>query len=155
MAGWIFQLNVSAGGVPKLPVRDAVVTEVGLVGDVQKHLNIHGGPERALCLFSLETIVQLQSEGHPILAGAVGENVTLGGLDWAQVLPGCQLALGPEVVVQITRYTAPCNTIRFSFAGGDFTRISQDYHPGQSRVYARVLRPGNLVVGQPVQILDQ
>ena len=37
----------------------------------------HGGPERALCLFSLERILELQAEGHPIFPGAAGENITI------------------------------------------------------------------------------
>ncbi len=151
MEGRIFQLNCSAGGVPKLAVRAAEVTEVGLAGDEHNFPDIHGGPERALCLYSLERILELQAEGHPIFPGSVGENVTLSGLDWNEVVPGLQLYLGDDVQIEITRYTSPCNSIPDSFLDGDYPRISQKVHPGYSRVYARVLRPGKLVVGQPVR----
>jgi MOSC domain-containing protein YiiM len=154
MTGRIFQLNTSPGGVPKLAVREAEVNRLGLVGDEHKFPDIHGGPERALCLFSLERILELQAEGHPIFPGSVGENVTITGLDWNNVVPGVRLTLGSEVVIEITKYTAPCNSIPASFVDGDYPRISQKRHPGYSRVYARVLREGNLVVGQPVSVLD-
>src|SRR3954447_5109753 len=62
----IFQLSRSTGGVPKLAVREAHVSMLGLDGDGHDHPKIHGGPERALCLYSLEVIAQLQAEGHPI-----------------------------------------------------------------------------------------
>jgi MOSC domain-containing protein YiiM len=154
MEGRIFQLNRSQGGVPKLAVREAEVTELGLVGDEHNFPDIHGGPERAVCLYSLERILELQAEGHPIFPGAVGENITVSGLDWNQVVPGLQLSLGDEVQIEITKYTSPCNSIPDSFLDGDYPRISQKVHPGYSRVYARVLRSGRLVVGQPVRVVN-
>src|ERR1700730_18267681 len=105
MEGRIFQLNASAGGVPKLAVREATVTATGMVGDSHNFPDIHGGPERALCLFSLERILELQAEGHPIFPGAAGENVTVSGLDWGKLEPGVRLALGDEVLIEITKYT--------------------------------------------------
>lgn len=155
MPGRIFQLNTSPGGVPKLAIREAEVTELGLTGDDHKFPDIHGGPERAVCLFSLERILELQSEGHPIFPGAVGENITVSGIDWNEVTPGQQLQLGDEVLVEITSYTSPCNSIPESFCGGEYQRISQKLHPGYSRVYARVLRPGRIAIGQLVQLNGQ
>jgi len=153
MDGRIFQLNRSGGGVPKLAVREAFLSETGLEGDRQANLRLHGGPERALCLFPLELILELQAEGHPVFPGSVGENVTVHGLDWPRVEPGSRLALGDEALVEITNYTAPCKTIAASFAGGDFKRISQRVNPGQSRLYARVLRPGRISVGHAVRLI--
>ena len=154
MTARIFQLNVSAGGVPKLAVRDGQVNELGIVGDAHTDADLHGGPERALCLFSLERILELQAEGHPIFPGAVGENVTIAGLDWQQVVPGVQLSLGDEVLLEITSYTTPCSTIPAYLVDGKYQRISQKVHPGWSRVYARVLRAGKLQVGQVVELRD-
>ena len=154
MEGRIFQLNVSDGGVPKLAVREAVLTSEGLEGDRQRDLRYHGGPARALCLFALERVLELQAEGHPIFPGSVGENLTVVGLDWSGLAPGARLALGEEALVEITSYTAPCRNIAGSFAGGEFKRISQKVHPGDSRLYARVLRPGRLSVGQSVTLLN-
>ena len=152
--GRIFQLNCSQGGVPKLPVGEAFLTPTGLDSDKVANPDIHGGPERALCLFSLELIRQLQQEGHPVYPGSVGENVTIEGLEWASLKPGVRLALGEEVVIEISKYTSPCATIKASFHDRDFTRISQKKHPGDSRLYARVLKTGRLSVGQPVRLLN-
>ena len=77
MDGRIFQLNCSKGGVPKLAVRESLLTETGLECDRQADRRYHGGPERALCLFSLERILELQAEGHPVFPGSTGENVTV------------------------------------------------------------------------------
>jgi MOSC domain-containing protein YiiM len=154
MAGRIFQLNTSPGGVPKLPLREAMVGELGLEGDGHSFPDIHGGPERALCLFSLECILELQAEGHPIYPGAAGENVTIVGLEWDKLLPGDQLALGDEVLIEITRYTTPCNSMEPAFLDGNYARLSQKANPGHSRVYAKVLKTGRLAIGQPVRVLN-
>ena len=81
----VAQISVSAGGVPKRAVPAARVTTLGLEGDVQRNRKLHGGLERALCLFSLERIRALRAEGHPIQPGSIGENLTLEGLDWSRV----------------------------------------------------------------------
>ena len=154
MEGYIFQLNCSDGGVPKSPVREAQLTPTGLIGDRQAHTKIHGGPERALCLYALERIRDLQSEGHPIFAGSIGENVTIAGLDWNTLEPGHRLALGDEVVVEISSYAGPCKTIAGSFTEGKFKRVSQKKHAGESRLYARVIQTGKLAVGQTVRVLN-
>ena len=152
--GRVVQINISPGGVPKLPVASARVTLEGLEGDGHCDLEHHGGPERALCLFSLEQIRALQAEGHPVTPGAIGENLTLEGVDWERVQPGAVLELGEEVRIEITRYTSPCFNIEPSFAGGDLARVSQKRHPGWSRVYAKVLQPGPIRQGDPVRLLD-
>src|SRR4051812_3938757 len=52
--GRIVSVNISSGGVPKLPVTEARLGPTGLEGDSQRHRRIHGGPMRALCMYSLE-----------------------------------------------------------------------------------------------------
>jgi MOSC domain-containing protein YiiM len=150
--GRIFQINVSNGGVPKLARHLAEVTALGLVGDRQEETDVHGGPERALCLFSLERILALQAEAHPIFPGAIGENLTLSGIEWERVIPGARLYLGDAVILEITRYTTPCNNLIPYFVGGDYSRVAQKRYPGWSRLYARVLQTGVLQVGDRVRI---
>ncbi|MEA5450741.1 MOSC domain-containing protein [Leptolyngbya sp. CCNP1308] len=145
--GRVVQINLSDGGVPKLPVSAGEVTLAGLEGDRQRDLKFHGGPDRALCLWSLEVIELLQQEGHPIAPGHAGENLTLAGIDWANLAPGSQLQLGNQVLVEITDYAAPCRTLTRWFSDRRFSRISQKHHPGSSRLYARVLRGGLVSLG--------
>ena len=152
-SGRIVQLSVSAGGVPKLAVPTAQVTTLGLAGDAHRDHEHHGGPERAICLFAMEAIRALQAEGHPLVPGALGENVTLEGVDWVAVQPGARLQLGNAVVLEVTRFTTPCFNIRPAFRDGDYSLVSQKRHPGRSRVYARVLTPGMLREGDPARLL--
>ena len=151
--GTMVGLHISRGGVPKRAIESARVSANGLEGDAQKHLKFHGGPQRALCLFSRGIMDELQREGHPIAPGTTGENVLIAGLDWSQIGIGTKLKLG-EVKIEITDYTTPCKQIAASFIGGDFMRISQKTHPGESRLYARVLAAGELRVGDDAQITE-
>lgn len=86
----IASVNVSKGGVPKLPVESAHASAKGLDGDRQRDLRHHGGPMRALCLCSLELIEALRAEGHPISPGSTGDNITIEGIDWSLVVPGAR-----------------------------------------------------------------
>ena len=146
----IVGLQTSPGGVPKLPVESGIVTPLGLLGDKQRDRRYHGGPDRALCLYSMDRIEELNGEDHPIAPGTVGENVTLRGLDWDTVTPGKRYRLGDEVEIEITSYTTPCANVAPSFRHGEFVRILQKKHPGYSRVYARILKEGEIKVGDGV-----
>ena len=151
----VYQINVSDGGVPKRPLREARVTERGVEGDRQRNLKVHGGQDRALCLFSQDLIERLQDEGHLIEAGFSGENLTLAGLEWEKLKPGDRLQIGPDVQVEIMSYTAPCDLNARWFRDGDYRRISQKKNPGWSRVYAKVLREGLVTPGDAVEILKK
>jgi MOSC domain-containing protein YiiM len=144
-------LNASGGGVPKWPIQSARLGRLGLEGDAHRSPR-HGGENAALCLFATEVIERIRAEGHPIFPGAIGENVTVAGLDWARIGPGDRLRIG-EAVVEITRYTVPCANIAGAFLGGDVRRVLADEHPGESRAYARVVEVGVVAVGDPVERL--
>jgi MOSC domain-containing protein YiiM len=155
MTGRVHQINTSCGGVPKLSVSCARITAAGVEGDQQRDTR-HGGPDRAVCLFSLDVIERLQAEGHPIAPGTTGDNLTIAGLDWTRVIPGARLSIGEDrtgVEIQIVSYTRPCSAIRDSFKELHHNRIWQDEHPGESRVCARVLREGIVRVGDAVWLL--
>lgn len=148
----IFSLNRSSGGVPKLPVHEARATVNGMEGDNQNDKVYHGGPLRALSLYTLEHILALQDEGHPIFPGSTGENVTLVGLDWSEIEPGTRMRLG-EVEIEITAFAVPCQKIADSFSNKRFVRIGEHVRPGWSRMYARVVTEGLLRIGMPVEIV--
>ena len=147
----VHSINVSNGGVPKLARESCFVGVNGLQGDRQRDLRYHGGPDRAVCLYSLDLIHALRAEGHDIAAGSIGENLTIEGADWAQMVPGARVEVGP-VVLELTDYAAPCNNIARSFQRRQYVRVNQKVHKGWSRLYARVLTEGTVKVGDPLRI---
>lgn len=151
--GTIAQVSTSPGGVPKLPVFESFISLAGLEGDWQEDRRHHGGPARAVCLYSLDLMRALNTEGHPIAPGTAGENLTIEGLDWALLVPGAVLDVG-QAQLKVTSYAAPCRTIRRSFRDENSNRISEKLHAGESRVYARVLREGIVKPGDAVTVSD-
>lgn len=150
--GRVFQINISPGGVPKKSVDNCSVSNFGIVGDSQKNKKVHGGLERALCLYSLELLLKLESEGHPVFPGALGENLTITGIDWDLVVPGTRVRIGDEVFIQVTSFTTPCKAIAKYFFKEGNDRISDKSHKGWSRVYAKVLQVGDIKIGDVVLI---
>ncbi|MGD9852116.1 MAG: MOSC domain-containing protein [Nitrospirales bacterium] len=157
---YLYQINISSGGVPKLPVQQAQIIHAGIEGDRQRNRTHHGGPDRALCVYAWEKILALQEEGHSIAPGASGENLTIAGLVWDRLQPGDRLHIGEDVVIELTSYCEPCRQNARWFADGQYRRISQDHFPGWSRLYARVVHDGWVhqgdrvcMVGEPMEAL--
>jgi hypothetical protein len=138
-------LHAGSGGVPKPAVDSVEVDWRGVVGDVQATRKHHGRPWQALCLWSGEVIDAFAAAGHPLAPGLAGENVTLRGLDWGEVRCGVRLRIG-TVLCEASLYALPCSQNTAWFTGGDFRAMHHDRGP-VSRVYATVLEPGRIAVG--------
>jgi MOSC domain-containing protein YiiM len=151
--GSIAQINVSGGGVPKRPVAEAVVTRDGLDGDVQADRKHHGRPFQALCLWSTEVIAELAAAGHPIEAGAAGENLTLSGIDWRTLRPGTRIRVG-TAVAEVSYPATPCAKQTRWFSDGDFDRIDYERNPQWVRWYAWVREPGVVRAGDEVRLSE-
>ena len=143
--GTITGLHRSDGGLPKTAIDRATVEWRGVAGDRQATRVQHGRPWQALCLWSAEVIDDFRAQGHPIAPGRAGENVTIGGLPWGDVRPGVRLQLG-EVLCEISAYALPCYQNERWFIDSDFELIHHERGP-VSRVYATVLQPGDVAVG--------
>jgi len=148
--GTVVQLSASGGGVPKLPVERVEVGFGGVVGDRQANRKHHGRPFQALCLWSADVIDALRAEGHPVHAGACGENVTVAGIDWASLRGATRVRIG-GVLCEISGWATPCRKIDAWFTGRS-DRIDHEAHPGWSRAYAWVLEPGSIAAGDEVVV---
>lgn len=150
-SGLVDHLFASDGGVPKRPVDQARVGTHGLEHDRQADRKVHGRPWQALCLWSVEVIDRLAAEGHPIFPGRAGENITVSGIDWAELRAGVRLGIG-DVLVETSLWATPCNKNARWFLGRDFDRMHHRREPGVSRIYAWVLEPGTVRPGDSVAI---
>ncbi len=149
--GSVVGLFSSDGGVPKKPIDRVEVGPRGVIGDRQEHRQHHGRPFQALCLWSMEVIDALRAEGHPIAPGNAGENVTIDGLSWSTIRPGTVLEIG-IVLAEVSSYADPCSFNARWFSDRKFSRIDEDRYPGWGRIYAWVLRPGSIHVGDAVKV---
>jgi MOSC domain-containing protein YiiM len=146
----VFQINTSPGGLPKLAITEAFVGETK-VGEDGHNYKGHGGPNAAVCLFSLERILALQAEGHPVFPGALGENLTITGLEWEQLQAGTQLQVG-EVLLEIVSFATPCPKLKPYLT--DIMAVSQEQRPGWGRPYCKVLQTGTVRIGDEVSVIE-
>lgn len=143
----LLQLNVSPGGMPKLPIDGAFVSKDGVAGDWQKNRKYHGGPDRAICLYSHELYDWLRTKGIDLASGAVGENFTTRGVDLNALQKGDRLKVG-DVVVELTDVRVPCRNLN-------------KWHPelletikGRSGWVAKVVTEGHVKPGDVIEQIE-
>jgi len=153
-SGRVASVNVSPGGVPKLPVAEQWVGRLGLADDRHNEPEpMHGGADQAVCLYSMEAIERVVGDGHNAFPGAFGENLTLEGIELDSMGPGDRLAIGEGgLVIEVTWHAAPCKKQAQWFADGRFARISAKVHPNDARWYARVIAEGPVHPGDTVRV---
>ena len=158
----VLQINVSRGGVPKLPVAKGIVTAKGLDGDGYAHPAIHGGPQQAILIITTEGIEELKASGYSLFPGALGENITSQGLDRHQVRAGQRYRVG-EVILEVTKIRRPCETLHVYGTGIQKSVYDADVKAGDagsarwglSGFYCSVVHPGTIRPGDPITLLDQ
>ena len=146
MRGTLISLNVSPGGIPKRPIERAQVSREGVEGDWQLNRKYHGGPDRAICLYSLELYDSLRADGVDLKSGDVGENFTLLGVDLQALAVGDRLKVG-GCTIQITKVRVPCSTLKKWHS--DLPRLIE----GRSGWVARVIGEGEVAAGDLVETL--
>jgi MOSC domain-containing protein YiiM len=161
VSGSLQQISISAGGVPKLAVAEALVTSLGIDGDLHNNPSIHGGPAKALLWITSEGLDELSASGFPVSSGALGENLTTQGVDRRHLRLGQQWQIG-EVVIELTRIRIPCSTISIYGTGIGAAIYDRDVKAGDpasprwglSGFYAAVVRPGHIRVGDAIALLE-
>ena len=148
MKGVLAQVNVSGGGMPKRPVAEAKVTSEGVAGDWQKNRKYHGGPNRAVCIYSEELYAWLREKGVEVSNGDIGENFTTRGIDLQKLAKGSRLRVGKDCVVQITDVRVPCGQLRKW--DGDLPELIV----GRSGWVGKVVKEGVVRAGDEVVVLD-
>lgn len=111
MKGIVTRVSVSTDGMPKHAVLQAMFTPNGVEGDKQRVKKIHGGPDRAVCLYSEELYQWLRENDVTVSAGDLGENVTTSGFDLQALKPGDQMRIG-ACEIQITTVREPCSQLK-------------------------------------------
>lgn len=117
MNGRVVQINrkpetPGQHGLPKLSVDSIRVTHQGLEGDFNRfrHHAKADDPGRAVMLFPLETIQELNAEGWPVKPGDMGENITTEGIPYDDFAPGARYRLG-EIIIQISEPCIACRNL--------------------------------------------
>lgn len=144
----VIAVNISQGGIPKLPVDRARVTLARIEGDGRDHAK-HDRPDRAVSLIDDELLAQLRAEGYPVTPGAMGENLTVRGLDVQSLPPGTRLRFSGGVEIALTEARKPC------FVLDAIDPALKDAVVGRCGYLARVTVEGEIGPGETITIVDE
>ena len=143
----LIAVNISEGGIPKLPVPQGTVTADGLVGDGQAHAK-HRKPNRALCTLDIEIIEQLQAEGYAVAPGVLGENLTLRGCNTWLLVQGARLRFNGGVEIELTEARKPCFIL--DAVHPDLKQVTV----GRIGWMASVVRGGRISPGESIDLVQ-
>lgn len=139
----------SRSGIDKRPLQGPVwIGELGLDGDEQGDLRVHGGPDKAVHHYPREHYRVWRDDigAHALLdaPGAFGENLSSEGLNEAQVCLGDRYRFG-GALLEVSQARQPCWKLNDRFGVADMARRMQA--TGRTGWYYRVLEAGEAVAG--------
>jgi MOSC domain-containing protein YiiM len=126
----------------------------GLTGDVQVDRRVHGGPERALLLYSADHYPRWRGEWgtRDVAPGGFGENLTVSGQDESTTCLGDIYQIG-DARVEVSGPRGPCaNLVRRHRRA---SLIEEVRATGRSGWYVRVLGEGWIEAGLPLGLIDR
>ncbi len=162
MLGTILQINVSRGGIPKRPIDEGFLSPLGIEGDMHAHPEIHGGPKQAVLLICSEAIEELTAKGYPVFPGALGENMTIRGIDRSQLRSGQRFHVG-QAIIELTKVRGPCTTLDGYGPSIKAEIYDREVNLGDtaspkwamSGFYAAVVQPGVVRRDDIIALIDQ
>ena len=138
-------------GIDKQPVDHPVaIGPLGLEGDTISSKKHHGGPDQAVYVYGQDDYAWWDAElGRTLPPGTFGENITVAGLATDASAVGDRVRIGDQVLLEVTCGRIPCGTLTARMGIRAFTtRFRKAARPG---LYCRVIRTGNVVLGDPVR----
>ncbi|MBM6578264.1 MOSC domain-containing protein [Microvirga sp. SRT01] len=147
---------VPSGYVKRPVVGTVSVSSLGLSGDEQADHSVHGGPEKAVYGYSASHYPAWRAEfperSELFVAGGMGENLTIAGLDESGLCVGDVHQIG-SVTLQVCQPRQPCFKLVAYF--GDPRMARAMVRSGRSGWYYRVLEGGELRVGADVVLVHR
>ena len=138
-------------GIFKKPVEGPIkVCSLGLEGDYQANKKLHGGVDKAICVYPAEHYDLWKDElGRRDLSfGDFGENLTTFGLMENEVCLGDRFRIG-SVELAVTQSREPCITLNARFGLVDLAMHFQN--SGRSVFYFSVVKEGSLSSGDKIE----
>lgn len=147
-------------GIRKQPVAGPVaVRSLGLEGDEQADLSVHGGLTKAVYAYPLahypfwQTVraqARVAAPDASIQPGSLGENLTLEGLTEHDLWIGDRLRF-PGCVLAVSEPRFPC--FKFGAAMGFSQAVKLMAQSGYCGSYLGVVEPGTLAAGDAVELV--
>jgi len=132
-------------GTPKEVIDSGFLSkDYGLVGDAHADCSTH----RQVSLLAVESIDRMRRLGFELKYGDFAENLTTEGLDLVSLPVGSRLSVGADVILEITQIGKECHS-----GCAIFRQVGKCIMPKEG-VFARVIRPGSVVAGDEIRVLD-
>jgi MOSC domain-containing protein YiiM len=140
-----------ATGIFKEPVVGRVIVrQLGIDGDGQADLRVHGGQDKAVYIYPFDHYdFWAEQLGRDLAPGQFGENLTTRGLLENEIRVGDELDIG-DVVLEVTEPRFPCFKLGIKMGSQRFLRRFLD--ADRSGFYCRVLQEGTLQAGEAVVV---
>lgn len=142
-------------GIYKEPVSGPVaIHELGLDGDAQADLTVHGGIHQAVYAYPAEHYPHWQSflRRDALPHGTFGENVTSSGLIETEVFIGDVHRYG-SAFLQVTSTRLPC--FKFAHKIGDPSILKPFTQSGRTGFYYRVIEAGVIAPGDAIEVVQR
>lgn len=143
--------KVPSAFVKHLTAGPVTLGPLGLEGDHQADMRVHGGPEKAVYAYAVGHYPAWKAEfpehADRFGPGSVGENLPVAGLTEADLCVGDVHAIG-TAELQVCQPRQPC--FKFALRFGDSRLPKAMVQSGRSGWYYRVLSPGVMQAGEPV-----
>ncbi|RUS47116.1 MOSC domain-containing protein [Cohnella sp. AR92] len=148
-----FKGKAALSGIYKEPVAQPVrLGLTGIEGDEQADLVNHGGPDKAVCVYSRDHYPHWERVlGRSLPIGAFGENFTVEGLSENEVHIGDTYRIG-DAVVQVSQPRQPCWKLAMKWSLDELPVLVTE--KGATGFYFRVLEPGLVGTGD-VRLLER
>lgn len=132
------------------------VGRLGIVGDEQADLSVHGGPEKAVYGYSADHYAawtkDFPEHRERFVAGGFGENLTIEGMLESDLCVGDVHRIG-GALLQVCQPRQPCFKLSLYF---DDNRLSKAMvRNGRAGWYYRVLDEGEFEAGQTVTLEER
>ena len=144
-----------SSGIYKSPVDGRVfLSTVNLAGDGQADLRVHGGPDKAVCVYSMDHYPLWRREllVEECAPGWFGENFSVEGQTETQVAIGDTYRIG-TAVVQISQPRAPCWKLGRRWERLDMPKLV--VQSGRTGWYLRVLETGHVQGGDVLTLVER
>lgn len=148
-----FKGKTALSGIYKEPVAQSVrLGLTGIEGDEQADLVNHGGPDKAVCVYSRDHYSHWEQVlGRSLPVGAFGENFTVEGLSENEVRIGDIYRIG-DAVVQVSQPRQPCWKLAMKWSLDELPALVTE--KGATGFYFRVLEPGFVRTGA-IQLVER
>jgi MOSC domain-containing protein YiiM len=117
----------------------------GMVTDAHADFKTH----RQVSLLATESIDKMRKLGLNLGPGAFAENLTTEGIDVASLPIGTKVAVGKEVVLEISQIGKECH------AGCAIMRQVGTCIMPKEGVFARVITGGKITAGDKIKVIDK